>query len=89
MSSDFRPVPGLLASLDLLQISHRADGQAVARQWLATSGAFTEGDAIELGAWRAATRYLTGARIHAIRDAGQHAVVDFVLAGAGQSLSPG
>jgi hypothetical protein len=45
---------------DLLQISHRADGQTIARQWLATSGAFAEGDAIELGAWRAATRYLSG-----------------------------
>jgi 2-octaprenyl-6-methoxyphenol hydroxylase len=34
-----------------------------------------------------AVRYLTGARIHAIRDAGQHAVVDFVLAGVEQSLA--
>lgn len=34
-----------------------------------------------------ATRYLSGARIHAIRDAGQHALVDFVLAGAGHSLA--
>ncbi|HCN67179.1 MAG TPA: hypothetical protein DIT03_02685, partial [Candidatus Accumulibacter sp.] len=45
---------------DLLQISRRTDGMAIARQWLASGSGFSGGEPVVLGAWLTGTRYLVG-----------------------------
>ncbi|HLA33599.1 MAG TPA: FG-GAP-like repeat-containing protein, partial [Rhodocyclaceae bacterium] len=45
---------------DLLEIGCRADGVAVAKQWLSQGGGFSAGASIELGVWLASTQYLVG-----------------------------
>ncbi|HRD90382.1 MAG TPA: hypothetical protein PK752_19325, partial [Accumulibacter sp.] len=45
---------------DLLQISRRADGMAVARPWFGNDAGFSGGEAVVLGPWLADSRYLVG-----------------------------
>lgn len=45
---------------DRIEIGPRADGIAVARQWLAAGDGFSPGQSSELGIWQADSRYLPG-----------------------------
>lgn len=45
---------------DLLQISPRGDGMAIARTWLASGSGFAGGEAVVLGPWLTGNRYLVG-----------------------------
>jgi hypothetical protein len=45
---------------DRIEIGPRADGIAVARQWLAAGDGFSPGQSSELGVWQADSRYLPG-----------------------------